>query len=100
MDADDDGDGVLTRDEETDTQNNYPQDDITNADIGPDYLNPEVATEIPATGYKEHSYKQTFTVHVTAYDLSLSNLRQDTFDFGRLEDSALTKTETLTPDFN
>ncbi len=100
LDSDDDGDGVLTRDEENDTQNNNPQDDITNTTAGPDYLNDQVTTEVPATAYRSHSYSQTYLISLKLTGISLELIAMDELDFGVLENSALTETVTDTPDFN
>ncbi|WP_405296967.1 hypothetical protein [Algibacter sp. Ld11] len=99
LDADDDGDGVLTRDEENDSQDQRPNNDITNSDVGADYLNPAVATTVSATAYREHTIYETYVVTVTLQDISLSFLSQDSFDFGVLSDSSLTSSESITPDF-
>lgn len=100
LDADDDGDGVDTHDEENDSQDQNPANDITNAEIGADYLNPDVATEVLATAYREHNISQTYlvTLTVTQFDLTLISL--DVLDFGVLEDSALSDTRKETPAFN
>lgn len=100
LDDDDDGDGVLTRDEENNTQNNNPIDDVTNSDIGPDYLNADVATEIPATAFRQHTIFKTYQVFMTIYNISLPNLYQEELNFGRLENSSLSSTESITPAFN
>ncbi len=100
LDTDDDGDGALTRDEETDTQNNNPIDDITNSDIGPDYLNADVATEITATAFRQHTIYKTYEVFMTIYDITLSNLYLEELNFGRLENSSLSDSESFVPDFN
>ena len=42
LDNDDDNDGVLTRNEENDSRDQNPSNDITNINFGPDYLNPEI----------------------------------------------------------
>lgn len=100
LDADDDGDGVLTRDEENDSQDQRPNNDITNSEVGADYLNPEIATTVPATAYREHTIYQTYVVSLTLQDISLSFLSQDSFDFGTLSDSSLSTSTQETPDFN
>ncbi|MEW4922708.1 hypothetical protein [Algibacter sp. 2305UL17-15] len=101
LDSDDDGDGTLTRDEENNTQNQNPLDDITNPDVGADYLNPAVKTETPATAYKEHSISQTYTVNMVVEDISLDFLLQEELNFGFLTGlSELTNTRKVTPVFN
>ncbi|WP_067146347.1 hypothetical protein [Pseudotamlana agarivorans] len=100
LDDDDDGDGVKTRDEENDSTDNNPANDITNSAIGPDYLNPQVATVVPATGYRGHVYTQYYKVTVILRNIDIDILSADELDFGELEDSALTKTVTANPVFN
>ena len=99
LDADDDGDGVLTRDEENDSQDKNPANDITNSEVGADYLNVDVATTVPATAYREHTIKQTYTVSVNVIGISLSFLSQDDLDFGVLSNSALSDSRKMTPTF-
>lgn len=100
LDKDDDGDGVDTRDEENDSQDNNPGNDITNSDIGADYLNDEVATSVPATAYRQHTIMQTYVVTLNVTGISLNILSQDIFDFGLLQDGSLTNSRQETPAFN
>jgi hypothetical protein len=97
LDADDDGDGVLTRDEENDTQNQNPKDDITNSEAGPDYLNPDVKTSIPATAYRAHTYTQSYKMSVVI-DISIRIISQNDYFFGTLQ-GAPSSSVTTTPDF-
>jgi len=99
LDTDDDGDGVLTRDEENETQDQNPTNDITDNTIGPDYLNDQVSIETPATAFRIHTIKQTFTISAVVSDFSFPNLNQDELDFGILDPSPTTE-RTITPDFN
>jgi len=99
LDTDDDGDGVLTRDEENETMDQNPTNDITDNTIGPDYLNDQVSLETPATAFRVHTIKQTYTITTIVSDFSFPNLNQDELDFGTL-DPAPTSERTLTPDFN
>ena len=100
LDADDDGDGVLTRDEENSSQDQNPGNDITNSNIGPDYLNPNVATKVPATAYRTQIIYQTYTVTMVVNNISLPNITQAVLDFGSLDDSSLSKSIDVTPPFN
>ena len=100
LDDDDDGDGVKTRDEENDSQDNNPANDITNNEVGPDYLNPEVKTTVAATGYRNHSIAQTYKVTVILRDIDIQILSADIYDFGTLVNSALSKTRKGAPVFN
>lgn len=102
LDPDDDGDGVLTRDEENALPDKNPGNDVTNSDVGPDYLNPDVATQVPATGYRSQTISRTYVVTLLINKFSFPNIYQDTMDFGTLEDSYVPselKTETVTPEF-
>lgn len=103
LDNDDDGDGVLTRDEENNEQNENPTDDVTNSEIGPDYLNSAVAETVAAKAYRVHSIKKTYTVSLTVSGISLDILSQDNLDFGTLSNSEIptaNKSRTVTPVFN
>ncbi|MFY0715187.1 hypothetical protein J1D01_16090 [Seonamhaeicola sp. NFXS20] len=100
LDADDDGDGVNTRDEETSSQDNNPTNDVTNEDVGPDYLNPEVSNNIPATEYRTHTVSKSYLVTVTVNDISINEASIESLYFGTLSDSNTSETETLTPVFN
>ncbi|NMH86075.1 hypothetical protein [Flavivirga algicola] len=100
LDKDDDDDGVDTRDEENDTQDKNPANDITNGDIGADYLNPDVATEVVATEYRDHNISQTYTVTLKISNFDLTLISLDEFDFGVLQNSKLTTTRKGEPVFN
>ncbi|MFB9057554.1 hypothetical protein ACFFU9_12465 [Mariniflexile ostreae] len=98
LDNDDDGDGVLTRDEENDTQNQNPKDDITNSEVGPDYLNKDIKNSVPATAYRTHTYTQVYKISLYL-DISIRIISQDDYYFGTLNNLP-SKTVTVTPDFN
>ncbi|WP_282121928.1 hypothetical protein [Algibacter mikhailovii] len=100
LDTDDDGDGVKTRDEENDSQDNNPANDTTNFEVGPDYLNPQVATTVPATGYRTHTIVQTYKVTLIIRDIDIQIISADFYDFGELENSALSQTRVGDPIFN
>ena len=100
LDDDDDGDGVKTRDEENNTQDQNPTNDITNSDIGADYLNKDVLTSVAATAYRTHTITKTYVVTLNLTGISLDILSQDVLDFGELSDSKTTDSRTVTPDFN
>ncbi|XCF05288.1 hypothetical protein ABI125_11195 [Tamlana crocina] len=103
LDNDDDGDGVLTRDEEGDTQDNNPANDITNSEVGADYLNPDATTLVPATAYREHTINRTFTVTLVIENFDLTLISLDVFNFGTLENGAIpdtSKSRKVTPEFN
>jgi len=98
LDPDDDGDGVLTINEESMNPDKNPANDYTHPNI-PDYLNPDVAVSVPATGYRVHTITQDFEVSVKVEAISFPNLNQDTFDFGFLNNSRTSGTRSFTPDF-
>ena len=99
LDDDDDGDMVLTRDEENNIQDENPTNDVTNNEIGPDYLNMEVANTVPAVAYRTHTIQQSYEVTLVVSNLQLDNITQDVFDFGTLQDSATSSSRTETPTF-
>ena len=99
LDNDDDNDGVLTRDEENESQDQNPSNDISNSLIGPDYLNAAIATKIGATKYREHTIYQTYVVTLTVSNFDLQIISLDVFDFGTLENSALSTNRKVTPTF-
>ena len=105
LDNDDDGDNVLTINEENSTtQDNNPTNDVTNSNIGPDYLNPEVNDELIATTYREHTIYDTFKVKLIVSNLDFSTFEYQTYDFGYLVDDNsdffdLSKSRTEQPTF-
>ena len=100
LDADDDGDGVNTRDEENASQDKNPANDITNSEVGADFLNPDVNTTVPATAYREHTILQSYTVTIHITGISLTFLSQQPLDFGVLNNGALSSSRKETPEFN
>lgn len=99
LDDDDDGDGIKTRDEENDSEDQNPANDITDSEVGADYLNPNVANLVEATAYREHSISQTYVVTLLIYNIDLTLVSLDLLDFGTLDDSSLSTTRKVTPDF-
>ena len=93
LDTDDDGDGVLTRDEENTNANLNPTDDVSDPDSGvADYLNDQVSTTVPATAFRVHTIRMTYTIRAIVSDISLPSITQQTLDFGTLNDSDVTST--------
>lgn len=84
LDSDDDGDGVNTIDEENETQNQNPIDDITDNSVGADYLNPNIAFEVLATAYRTHIIKQAYTIDLTVENFTISLLQDDYYEFGSM----------------
>tara|TARA_R110002124_G_scaffold254044_3_gene419544 strand:+ start:44810 stop:45694 length:885 start_codon:yes stop_codon:yes gene_type:complete len=103
LDPDDDGDGVLTRDEENFTQDLNPTNDITDASVGPDFLNPAIATTVPSDQYRPHNYNLNSDILLVLTNLVLINeneqITQEFLDMGGIE-SVRNTTETVTPVFN
>lgn len=98
LDNDDDGDGVLTIDEENLIQDENPANDFTNPDVA-DYLNADVAETVPATAYREHTIYQEFEVSIEINDVSFPTITQEFFNFGTLENTNLSTERNITPDF-
>ncbi|TNJ42164.1 hypothetical protein KFZ70_15385 [Tamlana fucoidanivorans] len=102
LDDDDDGDGVKTRDEENQTQDRNPTNDRTQNDVGPDYLNPEVLTTVPATAYRGHLIKKFYDIRMVLRDIDIEILAADEYDFGKLDTSGFPddlKGRVVTPNF-
>ncbi|GEQ86558.1 hypothetical protein ULMS_20660 [Patiriisocius marinistellae] len=101
LDNDDDGDGVLTINEDTNGNMN-PLDDVSDIDVGADYLNNNITTSTPATGYREHSYNRTSDGAIIINDLTLFNedeeLTFEVFNLGAI-DNVRNETILITPDF-
>lgn len=101
LDDDDDGDGVLTRNESADGDLN-PSNDITNAEIGADYLNPEVVNEIIINEYRQHLYNISSNVSIVLENITLVNGSetnvQEILNLGDIVD-VVSRTITITPSF-
>lgn len=104
LDDDDDGDGIKTIDEETDSKDKNPTNDITNSDVGPDYLNPDVAnTDTPASAYRTHTIARNYEVIMQLEKIGLDIISIDKLYFGELNSSNIDnnlKSRTVTPEFN
>ncbi|MFC4721836.1 hypothetical protein ACFO5O_05865 [Geojedonia litorea] len=101
LDDDDDNDGIKTRDEENISQDLNPVNDISDPNVGPDYLNPAVSTSRAATAYRTHTVFQTYQVAILIQNVAFPNISITTLDFGTLNDSSITsKSRTATPIFN
>jgi hypothetical protein len=99
LDNDDDDDGILTINEESLTQNLNPTDDITNATVGPDYLNFAEDASVSTTEYIDHIINQEFTVKLKFFNVSFPTIQYDELDFGTLNSSLTTKTRVFKPVF-
>ena len=101
LDTDDDGDGVNTIDEENDSQDEDPSNDFTSTNPAvtvADYLNPDRADTVTATGHRDHDVQQTFKVTLEITSLELPSITYDFIDFGTLEDSSLISDRTVVID--
>lgn len=101
LDPDDDGDGVLTRDEDKDG-NLDPRNDVTDSNVGADYLNPAVADDYDINQYRQHTYKIIKSVKIVLKNLVLVNgdeeITQETLNMGTLN-NVETIPKTTTPEF-
>ncbi|MCZ4318940.1 hypothetical protein O4H26_08060 [Aequorivita viscosa] len=70
LDNDDDGDGVLTRNEDKNRDLN-PRNDVTDPNVGADYLNPAVADTYEVNEYYQHKYTITKSVKIVLKNLVL-----------------------------
>ena len=82
------------------SQDNNPANDITNPEIGADFLNPDVANTVPATSYRQHTILQTYSVVIQLSGVSLTFLSQDPLEFGVLQNSLTSSSRSITPVFN
>lgn len=85
LDTDDDGDGVDTINEESESADQNPVNDITNNEFGPDYLNPNVFETVDATAYRAHTIQQTYTLSITVENFTLAPLTQTEMTYGSLD---------------
>lgn len=101
LDDDDDGDGVLTRNESSDGDSN-PSNDITDAAVGPDYLNPDVTNEIIINEYRQHTFTVSSTVSVLLQNITFVNnaetIREESIDLGDIID-VINRQESIIPEF-
>lgn len=102
LDEDDDGDGVLTRYEVSSSDDLDPTDDITDPDVGPNYLNPDVSTEVIVDQFRIHNYSLNSDISLFISNLVLSNgaeqITQESLNMGSITD-IVNITVTLTPAF-
>ena len=98
LDTDDDEDGVPTRNEESVDPDQDPTNDIRDPNVGPDYLNPGVALDVPATAYREHTITQKYDITLYIENVDLDIINTD-FDFGTLQNSNLSTSRKETPSF-
>lgn len=101
LDEDDDNDGVLTRNEDTDMDLD-PTNDITDALVGPDYLNPAVTTETLIEAYRQHIYLLSSDINLVLNNLVLvsgeEQITQQTLNLGD-QSAVYTDTVLVNPAF-
>jgi hypothetical protein len=88
LDNDDDNDGVHTRHEDKNMDLN-PRNDVTDPNVGADYLNPAVADTYEVNEYYEHKYTITKSVKIVLKNLVLisgeEEITVETLTMGTLE---------------
>jgi hypothetical protein len=102
LDTDDDEDGVLTRDEDPD-QNQNPTNNFSDPanPLLNDYLNDQITVTTTATAFRTHTIRMTYTISVIVSNITLPSITQQTLDFGTMDDTSVTSaTRTGTPVFN
>lgn len=101
LDPDDDGDGVLTRNEDKNMDLN-PRNDVTDPNVGADYLNPDVADTYLVNEYRLHSYVITKNAKIELQNLVLvsgeEEITQETLLMGTLENVETVEKE-IKPEF-
>lgn len=101
LDPDDDNDGVLTREEDTNMDLD-PRNDITDENVGADYLNPDVSVQTVIETYIEHSYSTSSDIDLFVNNVVLTNgeeqITQESIPFGSIG-AIFSGTVTITPEF-
>jgi hypothetical protein len=102
LDEDDDNDLILTRNEDLNSNLN-PLDDISDATVGPDYLNPNVSRQTTINQYILHTYQLSTDISLLLRDLVLVNAEEqlivELIDLGVLP-NILQGNVPITPPFN
>jgi hypothetical protein len=101
LDDDDDNDLILTRNEDLNGDLN-PANDISDSNVGPDYLNPNISTENVINAYRVHTYSLSSDIQLQIENLVLINseeqITQEFMDLGE-KINVLSANVTLTPEF-
>lgn len=88
LDDDDDGDGVLTRNEDKNGDLN-PRNDVTDPNVGADFLNPAVANNYEINEYYQHEYTIKKSAKIVLKNLVLMSGEEEitieTLNMGTLE---------------
>jgi len=102
LDDDDDDDGVLTRNEDLNGDLD-PTNDESDAEIGPDYLNPNISITTNIEEYRIHSYNFKSDISLIISNLVLINgeeeITQEIMNFGN-QLNVINTDITTTPPFN
>ena len=93
LDNDDDGDGVLTRNEDANGDLN-PRNDVTDPNVGADYLNPAVAVDYGINLYREHNYTIIKSANIVLKNLVLVS-GEETITIETLNMGTLNNVETV-----
>lgn len=101
LDTDDDNDGVLTRYEAAGGLDPFTV--VTDPSAGPDYLNPEIASEVIIDEYREHTYKLSSDIALLITDMVLTGgneeIIQETLNMGEKQDVVILIV-TIVPEYN
>lgn len=101
LDDDDDNDLILTRNEDLNGDLN-PANDISDPNVGADYLNPNISVETVIKSYRSHTYNLSSDVQLQLENLVLINseeqITQEFLDLGE-KINVLSANVTLTPVF-
>ncbi len=99
LDNDDDGDGIPTRNEEINSFDNNPTNDVSGSSTVADYLNPDVVNDNPPTQFRSHTINQTFIVTLILEGVEFPEILYEETVFGTLDDALMSSSRTLTPPF-
>ncbi|MEZ4875446.1 MAG: hypothetical protein R2793_08355 [Flavobacteriaceae bacterium] len=101
LDEDDDGDGVLTRDEDLNGDLD-PTNDISDTNVGPNFLNASILESFTVDAYREHSFEFSSDVDISINNLVLVNgneqITYENIDFGVIQ-SLVSGVITIIPNF-
>lgn len=102
LDPDDDNDGVLTINEESINPDLDPNNDVTDSNVGPDYLNPAISIDVMTTAYRPNLFDFESRGTIVLIDLVLvsdtEQITQETLSMGTLP-SVVTGEISITPEF-
>ena len=90
---------TLTINEESESANQNPLDDVFDTTVGPDYLNPVVTISVIATAYRAHTISQTFILTLNFANITFPTINYDIFPFGTFNNATTNKTRVFTPVF-